>query len=796
DVNGGSAVVGDNLTGNYSYTDVDGDTEGTSTFRWLRGSTPIGGATASSYTLVAADSGQTIVFEVTPVAIAGILTGSAVASSGLTITNSAPTANSVTITDYNGGNAEVGDILTGNYVYTDVDGDTEGTSTFRWLRGGTPIAGATASTYTLVAADSGQTIVFEVTPVAIAEIFTGSAVASSGLTITNSAPMVSSVTITDDNGGGTFVGDILTGNYVYSDVDGDAEGTSTFRWLRNGAPISGANALNYTVVSVDSGQPITFEVTPVAVSGILTGSAVTSSSITIANDVIAPTVSSTNPVNTATSVALNAAITANFNEDIFSVTVDNSSFTLSNGSNISGAVTFDGVTNTATFTPDSNLDMLTTYTATLTTAITDLAGNALASSYIWSFTTEGDVWGTAELIEFNNEGNALNPQIAANNSGNAIAVWVQVIAGQTSVLANRYVAGVGWGTTELIEVAPGAASAPQVVIDDFGNAIAIWSQDDLLTAGSPKSIWANRYTTSFGWETAQLIESGSGTALSPQISADALGSVAIVVWRQYNGAVNNIWANRYAFGLGWESAVRITTDNTTDAFDPQVAVDSSGNAVAVWQQNSVETNIVTNLYTFGLGWGTAVSIDGYPGPANSPQVGVDSIGNAIVVWRQYDGSIDSIVANRYTFGFGWGTAELIENGINSALPPQISVDSNGNAIVVWLQDDNVQANRYTTFTGWETAETIETNVGTPFTPQVSVDNSGNAIAIWTQNISGQTSVLANRYTTGAGWGVAALIETNAGLAYDPQIAIGSGNTMTVWSQDDGVRLNIHSNRLP
>ena len=50
----------------------------------------------------------------------------------------------------------VGDSLTGNYTYTDIDGDLEGTSTFKWLRDGTPIPGATNKTYTLVAADSGQ----------------------------------------------------------------------------------------------------------------------------------------------------------------------------------------------------------------------------------------------------------------------------------------------------------------------------------------------------------------------------------------------------------------------------------------------------------------------------------------------------------------------------------------------------------------------------------------------------------------------------------------------------------------
>ncbi|MGY4023911.1 inverse autotransporter beta domain-containing protein, partial [Aeromonas sobria] len=51
------------------------------------------------------------------------------------------------------------------------------------------------------------------------------------------APQATSVTI--DNTSPT-VGDVLTGSYTYSDADSDVEGTSTYKWYRNGAEISGA----------------------------------------------------------------------------------------------------------------------------------------------------------------------------------------------------------------------------------------------------------------------------------------------------------------------------------------------------------------------------------------------------------------------------------------------------------------------------------------------------------------------------------------------------------------------------
>ena len=80
-------------------------------------------------------------------AAAGASPGVAATSAGVVIGNSAPTATAVAIS----GTPAVGQTLTGSYTYGDVDSDAEGTSTFRWLRNGVAIGGATATTYAVVA---------------------------------------------------------------------------------------------------------------------------------------------------------------------------------------------------------------------------------------------------------------------------------------------------------------------------------------------------------------------------------------------------------------------------------------------------------------------------------------------------------------------------------------------------------------------------------------------------------------------------------------------------------------------
>ncbi|MFT6986287.1 MAG: hypothetical protein ACJAT7_002119 [Psychromonas sp.] len=108
----------------------------------------------------------------------------------------------------------------------------------------------------------------------------------------------------------------------------------------------------------------------------------------MAADTTAPTVSSTDPENAATDIALDTSISANFSEELDSASVNDTSFAVTDGTTpVTGTVTSSG--STATFTPTNDLAATTVYTATLTTAINDLAisPNGLANDYIWSFTS-------------------------------------------------------------------------------------------------------------------------------------------------------------------------------------------------------------------------------------------------------------------------------------------------------------------------------------------------------------------------------------------------------------------------
>jgi hypothetical protein len=174
--------VGQTLTANPSLNG-----SGTISYQWLRGGSPISGATGSSYTLVSTDQGAYIKVRVTRSGYTGSVessqTGPVTGSSSSTLTGS------VSIS----GTAQVGQTLTAS---SSLNGS--GTISYQWLRGGSTISGATGSSYTLVSTDQGSYIKVRVTRSG----YTGSVESSQTGPVTGSSnpPSSGNDTLTLSNG--------------------------------------------------------------------------------------------------------------------------------------------------------------------------------------------------------------------------------------------------------------------------------------------------------------------------------------------------------------------------------------------------------------------------------------------------------------------------------------------------------------------------------------------------------------------------------------------------------------------
>lgn len=416
-------------------------------------------------------------------------------------------------------------------------------------------------------------------------------------------------------------------------------------------------------------------------------------------------------------------------------------------------------------------------------------------------------WRAETLIENLNIGHSRFPQVATDGNGNTLAVWRTNDGSYESLYANYYDASTGnWGTETLIESGnAGHAVSPAIAFDNSGNATVVWAQHD----GTNYNIYANRYSPSTGWGTEALIESGNaGDAASPQIAFDDNGN-AIAIWTQNDGTHDSVYANRYTPANGWGAEELIETGNSGDATQPKIAFDNAGNAIATWSQDTGGYNdVLTNRYTPASGWGSETLVaDGNQGGAFDPQIALDANGNGTLVWREHDGAKDSLYASRYTASTdSWGAEVLLENGNNGhARTPRVAVDNDGNAIAVWAQEEisirtSIYANRYTAATdSWGSETLLESGEdGHARQPQIVINEDGNALVVWMQSDSVSSNLLyTNIYIAQTGtWGTEALVENTTTAAEHPQLVMDDhGNATVVTQRFDGSNLNIHANRF-
>jgi hypothetical protein len=407
----------------------------------------------------------------------------------------------------------------------------------------------------------------------------------------------------------------------------------------------------------------------------------------------------------------------------------------------------------------------------------------------------GKAWQAAGQV-IDGLGTSVNgAQVAINADGVGFAVWVQIDeGGRLNVFASRYGAG-KWSAAQSISGntdALGGVEGVQVALHPNGDATVLWTM--LASSSNKADIVVNRYVAG-QWAGPNVLVSQSGRAAGPQIASSANGS-AIVVWQQKETAnESDVWAAFFdgvQFGLP-----RQLNSGNGDATGPQIAINSKGEAVAVWknQLSSGATSIVTRSFT-GSNWNFFTeNLSDNGADVDGPQIALGDDGQAVAVWLQKTGEVLSLLASRRDTANKWLDPQLVEtNDAGNAAAPQITMDTLGNATVVWEQlaglllssRRDVWANRLVDG-NWLGAQKLETDdAGDARAAQVGSDSSGNAIAVWDQFDGTRLNIFSARFD-GTQWGAPELIEQdNASNATFAQIAVNpAGRALAVWQQRTG-----------
>lgn len=364
----------------------------------------------------------------------------------------------------------------------------------------------------------------------------------------------------------------------------------------------------------------------------------------------------------------------------------------------------------------------------------------------WSHSSSSDIeWSKNKTIGINDSYAA---DIAVNDRGDAIAVFIHFDGSNQRVQTSIRPHGRHWETIKHFLSPPRFdAEVPQVAISPKGyDAFAIWK----VHADSQYIVQAVTFNiANEGHPTFTNLTGPVDLGADPVIGVDASGN-ALAVWSIFDGSSYRIQsAIHYSHGHDchdeeWCMLDEIIVDG---AFNIDLAINPSGNAVIVWEGRIGFKNVIhaATLHHGSQRWVRTADVSPSNTQSNSPKVEMDKNGNAVAIWSE-GVALHHIAAAKLLFG---STTWVSTSDPTSTVPssfPDIAVDPAGNAVAVWVtfvshSTTSVEASTLPAGSLTWSDPVILASSLVITEPQVVVDKHGNAIATWPASGFLQTSVL-------------------------------------------------------
>lgn len=335
-------------------------------------------------------------------------------------------------------------------------------------------------------------------------------------------------------------------------------------------------------------------------------------------------------------------------------------------------------------------------------------------------------------------GAAQNPNIAVDDSGNGLAVWMQDNGTRHEVRSRRYSAtSQTWGDEVILDAGSGSATwdpwpiqtkvkTPLYVsMAGNGNAVVAWTEQATTTETS--QVWVNVFSDKTkSWKGAKRLSSVTTANARYPVATINKNEQVVVTWIQ-----SGLYMSTQTDGTWSEPVVLAASASTADS-----VVDDVGEIWAVWNS----PNVWATRCAIGSTCSPPTQLDNLVSVAEDAQIALDGTGGATVVWSQAVGNVRGLYANMFNSTDSvWGKPQLIENMTDNAVQPSIVSGSNGLMYVVWSQSiygaglnldffGEIYFASYSPNIGWSSPLSIY-NIGGA-APRVGVDASENVYLLW------------------------------------------------------------------
>lgn len=385
------------------------------------------------------------------------------------------------------------------------------------------------------------------------------------------------------------------------------------------------------------------------------------------------------------------------------------------------------------------------------------------------------------------ENDSKDPQLGVDRDGDTVAVWSAFDGTGNVVQAAERPAGGRWSSPLTIS-APGAeAGEPRLAVDAAGDAVAVWQNDD----GTDEVIEAVSRPAGGAWGAPIAISADGRDAESPAVAIDPAGD-AVAVWRRYDGADEIVEASTRSAGGVWQTAIEVS-EAGENAYRPQVAIDGSGDAVAVWDRSDgVHTIVQAASRPAGGSWGAVTNLSASGESAVEARVAIDPAGDAVAIWQRSNGSVDVVqAAGRSPAGIWQQPPEDLSESAKDSSYPEVAIDGAGDAVAVWEALEGgghyvIQSADRTAGRTWQAPVDLSPPNGYAGEGRIAVDAAGDAVAAWEFYEGTHNIAVAAARPAGGAWGAGAHLTAPGSEANELQVAVDpDGDAVAAWSLSEG-----------
>ena len=352
------------------------------------------------------------------------------------------------------------------------------------------------------------------------------------------------------------------------------------------------------------------------------------------------------------------------------------------------------------------------------------------------------------------------PRVAISASGEAVAVWDYYNGSHHVVQATRRPAGGGWQAPVDISPAGHGAEEAEVAINAAGLAVAVWR--DHSAPGPNPTVQTAWQPAGGAWQPSQPLSDPNRDAERPQVALNATGE-AVAVWESYvtGGQLPDfVQAAARPAGGNWSAPVNVSAPSQQCCLFPKVALDGAGTAVAAWERAPTAgsgdvVEAATRPAASGV-WQTPSTLSAPGRNAIGQEVAFSPTGVATAVWAEWNGSTNVIRAATRPVGGPFGAPVNVSAASQDAGMPQLAIASSV-TVAVWEQQNSansfsVQAAASPTASGvWQPQVNLSASGQNSTEAQVAVDSAGDAVAVWERTSNPDIIQAASRPASSGLW---------------------------------------------